>query len=162
MEKFPHMSGMPIILGTIQRAVMDTVHLVGQGGGWGGEREKAGIKICDMEYEKVSFYMDLEGTLEMAVLIILLKKGKIVLLITSAILQFLPDLNGTKCGQQNAVGRVHHQININILCSPGNALVPFSVKLATKLALDSMPTVERTPIGQLSKLCSPSSISNTS
>ncbi|KRX72531.1 hypothetical protein T06_9849 [Trichinella sp. T6] len=68
------------------RAVMDTVHLVGQGGGWGGEREKAGIKICDMEYEKVSFYMDLEGTLEMAVLIILLKKGKIVLLITSAIL----------------------------------------------------------------------------
>ncbi|KRZ53490.1 hypothetical protein T02_5247 [Trichinella nativa] len=53
MEKFPHMSGMPIILGTIQRAVMDTVHLVGQGGGWGGEREKAGIKICDMEYEKV-------------------------------------------------------------------------------------------------------------
>ncbi|KRX32240.1 hypothetical protein T03_3238 [Trichinella britovi] len=27
-----------------------------------------------MEYEKVSFYMDLEGTLEMAVLIILLKK----------------------------------------------------------------------------------------
>ncbi|KRZ87592.1 hypothetical protein T08_10089, partial [Trichinella sp. T8] len=48
MEKFPHMSGMPIILGTIQRAVMDTVHLVGQGGGWGGEREKAGIKICDM------------------------------------------------------------------------------------------------------------------
>ncbi|KRX79101.1 hypothetical protein T06_12067 [Trichinella sp. T6] len=60
MEKFPHMSGMPIILGSIQRAVMDTVHLVGQGGGWGGER--------------VSFYMDLEGTLEMAVLIILLKK----------------------------------------------------------------------------------------
>ncbi|KRX64532.1 hypothetical protein T09_2277 [Trichinella sp. T9] len=48
------MSGMPIILGTIQRAVMDTVHLVGQGGGWGGEREKAGIKICDMEYEKSS------------------------------------------------------------------------------------------------------------
>ncbi|KRX35003.1 hypothetical protein T05_14995 [Trichinella murrelli] len=64
------MSGMPIILGTIQRAVMDTVHLVGQGGGWGGERKKAGIKICDMEYEKVSFYMDLEGTLEMAILII--------------------------------------------------------------------------------------------
>ncbi|KRX78549.1 hypothetical protein T06_11098 [Trichinella sp. T6] len=69
------MSGMQIILGTIQRAVMDTVHLVGQGGGWGGEREKAGIKICDMEYEKVSFYMDLEETLEMAVLIILLKKA---------------------------------------------------------------------------------------
>ncbi|KRX72553.1 hypothetical protein T06_14001 [Trichinella sp. T6] len=61
---------MPIILRTIQRAVMDTVHLVGQGGGWGGERVKAGIKICDMEYEKVSFSTDLEGTLEMAVLII--------------------------------------------------------------------------------------------
>ncbi|KRY04553.1 hypothetical protein T12_8564 [Trichinella patagoniensis] len=42
MEKFPHMSRMPIILGTIQRAVMDTV----------------------------SFSTDLEGTLEMAVLII--------------------------------------------------------------------------------------------
>ncbi|KRY17142.1 hypothetical protein T12_8234 [Trichinella patagoniensis] len=50
MEKFPHMSGMPIILGTIQRAVMDTVHLVGQGVG-GGEREKAGMKICDVEWD---------------------------------------------------------------------------------------------------------------
>ncbi|KRX59734.1 hypothetical protein T09_3475 [Trichinella sp. T9] len=47
------MSGKPINLGTIPRAVLDTLHLVGQGGGWGGEREKAGIKICDMEYEKV-------------------------------------------------------------------------------------------------------------
>ncbi|KRZ86832.1 hypothetical protein T08_3056 [Trichinella sp. T8] len=38
---------MPINLGTIPRAVLDTLHLVGQG--WCGEREKAGIKICDME-----------------------------------------------------------------------------------------------------------------
>ncbi|KRX33944.1 hypothetical protein T05_5288 [Trichinella murrelli] len=74
------MSGMPINLGTIPRAVLDTLHLVGQGGGWGGEREKAGIKICDMEYEKhqknfyVSFSTDLERTLEMAVLTISLKK----------------------------------------------------------------------------------------
>ncbi|KRY06714.1 hypothetical protein T12_1389 [Trichinella patagoniensis] len=33
------MSGMPIILGTIQRAVMDTVHLVGQGGFRGDFRD---------------------------------------------------------------------------------------------------------------------------
>ncbi|KRX64200.1 hypothetical protein T09_1917 [Trichinella sp. T9] len=63
MEKFPHMSGKPINLGTIPRAVLDTLHLVGQGGGWGGEREKAGIKICDMDSIKrifVSFSTDLE------------------------------------------------------------------------------------------------------
>ncbi|KRX12373.1 hypothetical protein T07_14708 [Trichinella nelsoni] len=40
---------MSIILGTIQRAVMDTAHLVGQGGVGGREREKAGMRICDME-----------------------------------------------------------------------------------------------------------------
>ncbi|KRX32915.1 hypothetical protein T05_11395 [Trichinella murrelli] len=154
MEKFPHMSGMPIILGTIQRAVMDTVHLVGQGGGWGGERKKAGIKICDMDSIKEFLGLIFHGFRGD------FRDGHSDHLTQKR--QFLPDLNGTKCRQQNAVGRVHHQININILCSPGNALVPFSVKLATKVALDSMPTVEQTPIGQLSKHCSPSSISNTS
>ncbi|XP_003374739.1 hypothetical protein Tsp_03929, partial [Trichinella spiralis] len=34
------MSGMSIILGTIQRAVMDTAHLVGQGGGTTDDMEK--------------------------------------------------------------------------------------------------------------------------
>ncbi|KRZ92374.1 hypothetical protein T08_7442 [Trichinella sp. T8] len=51
MEKFGmQLMDMPINLGTIPRAVLDTLHLVGQG--WCGEREKAGIRICDMEYEK--------------------------------------------------------------------------------------------------------------
>ncbi|KRX15762.1 hypothetical protein T07_10004 [Trichinella nelsoni] len=113
---------MSIILGTIQRAVMDTAHLVGQGG--------------------VSFSTDLEGTLEMPVLTS--TDGHSDHLTQKR--QLLPDLNGTKCVKQIAVGRVHHQININILCSPGNAHVPFSVKLATKVALDSMPTVEQTPL----------------
>ncbi|KRX16582.1 hypothetical protein T07_7021 [Trichinella nelsoni] len=118
------------------------------------------MRICDMEYEKVvrniKEFLDLifhgfRGDF---------RDGRSDHLTQKR--QLLPDLNGTKCVQQNAVGRVHHPININILCSPGNAHVPFSVKLATKVALDFMPTVEQTPIGQLSKLCSPSSISNTS
>ncbi|XP_003374740.1 hypothetical protein Tsp_03929, partial [Trichinella spiralis] len=50
MEKLPRMSVMLIILGSIQWAVMDTLHLVGQAG---AGREKTGRRICDMEYVKV-------------------------------------------------------------------------------------------------------------
>ncbi|KRY30079.1 hypothetical protein T01_251 [Trichinella spiralis] len=50
MEKLPRMSVMLIILGSIQWAVMDTQHLVGQAG---AGREKTGRRICDMEYVKV-------------------------------------------------------------------------------------------------------------
>ncbi|KRY43525.1 hypothetical protein T01_839 [Trichinella spiralis] len=52
MEKLPRMSVMLIILGSIQWAVMDTQHLVGQAG---AGREKTGRRICDMEYVKVRY-----------------------------------------------------------------------------------------------------------
>ncbi|XP_003374797.1 conserved hypothetical protein [Trichinella spiralis] len=50
METFLPMIEMSVISGTIQKAVIDNVHQVGQEG-WG--REMAGRRTCEMQYGKV-------------------------------------------------------------------------------------------------------------
>ncbi|KRY38867.1 hypothetical protein T01_13835 [Trichinella spiralis] len=51
METFLPMIEMSVISGTIQKAVIDNVHQVGQEG-W--EREMAGRRTCEMQYGKIT------------------------------------------------------------------------------------------------------------